>query len=103
MLNKKSFIAVFLLALFIYPQVEKFAHTHHLDKKARFQNTSKCQINEAQEECTICDFEFSIFQVDILSYNFCFDIQKEIEYLSSYRTIVLDACIHHSLRGPPLG
>ena len=101
MINKKSFIAFFLLSLFLYPQTEKWVHRHYVEKKV-FKASSSSSIYEAQEKCAICHFEFSIFQLVQQKFHFWNDIQIAYQYILSYSAIILDVFIHQSERGPPV-
>jgi hypothetical protein len=101
MMNKKLFISIFLLTLFLYPQVEKLVHAHHYNIKV-INDSSKTSVNIAPEKCAICLFEFSIFQFIQQKFYIWNDFQISYQYLLSFFTIVLDVVKHQSERGPPV-
>lgn len=100
MMNKKSFIAIFLLSLFLYPQMEKMAHVHH-KKSEVFKTSGERTFQKAAEKCAICDFEFSLFHISKQNFHFVGELQTTYQYILYYSTIVLDVVKHQSERGPP--
>lgn len=100
MMNKKSFIAIFLLSLFFYPQIEKLVHVHHLEGCVS-NTSSEATYQKAQEKCAICDFEFSLFHISKQNFHFVGELQTTYQYILYYSTIVLDVVKHQSERGPP--
>lgn len=101
MMNKKSFISILLLALFLYPQMEKLAHVHHIESVVS-KSSTESTFHKAQEKCAICDFEFSLFHISKQNFHLFSDPQITFQYILYYSTLVLDVVKHQSERGPPV-
>lgn len=101
MMNKKSFLSFFLLTLFLYPQLEKWTHVHHIESEVS-NTSSENTFHKAQEKCAICHFEFSLFHIIKQNFHFCGDLQIAYQYILYYSTLVLDVVKHQAERGPPV-
>ncbi|MCE2963125.1 MAG: hypothetical protein ACK5UE_13535 [Chitinophagales bacterium] len=101
MMNKKSLLSFFLLTLFLYPQMDKWAHVHHIESEVS-KTSSEETFHKAQAKCAICHFEFSLFHIIKQNFHFCGDLQIPYQYILSYSAIVLDVVKHQAERGPPV-
>lgn len=100
MMNKKSFLSLFLLALFLYPQIEKVSHAH-IYKRVRADYPTKLLLHESSAKCAICHFEFSLFQLPNLGVSIWNDVQIFYCFILFHSILVLECINYHSVRGPP--
>ncbi|MGP8216385.1 MAG: hypothetical protein ACLQQ4_12520 [Bacteroidia bacterium] len=60
MTSTKKYLSLFLLVLFLFPQVEKGIHVfqHHRESEPSVENV--LHFNHAEHPCPICDYSFAI-------------------------------------------
>lgn len=101
MVNKRILFSIFLLTLFIYPQIDKWFHSHPFSYHTS-KSSYKVIIHQSSEKCEVCHFEFSLFHLiefalflwttSIILYHFLFP----------HSTIVKNVVKHQFERGPPV-
>ncbi|CAM3422907.1 hypothetical protein [Aequorivita lipolytica] len=103
---KKEIIRLFVASIFslalLYPTAVQFAHTFEGHEHKACTETST-HLHEKQLDCSICDFQFSIF-------NFSPQELPEFTVFHSYQNIETVYVLpefklnttHYFLRGPPL-
>ncbi len=96
----KNIISFLFLLCFLFPLVVKLEHHHeHFLNKVKSENQSSV----LNENCFVCNFEFSVFSTDIENVNL--QIEKPVaNYCNNYSSIF---ALNHSqsselLRGPPV-
>jgi hypothetical protein len=94
----KPFIAIFLLSLFLLPQVEKGWH-HHSHEDFSIEGTQT--LHKLAEKCVICEFEFSVFDVFEVGYHFIAYTKTYYSPVEFYSAYILNTLVCFSERGPP--
>ena len=94
----KLLLAIVLLSLFLLPQVEKSWHHHsHTDISIEGVNT----IHKIAEKCSICEFEFSVFDLFDLGYHFIHFSKTYFGFAESHSAFIIKSLNSFSERGPP--
>jgi len=94
----KPLLAIILLGLFLLPQVEKVWHHHSYDD---FPIEGAQTLHKLAEKCTICEFEFSVFDTFELGYNFIYITKIYFGFAESHSAFIIKSLVCFSERGPP--
>ena len=100
MTTRKIVLSLFLLSLFLCPQIEKVTHKHD-DKHRQIAFDAKMQLHELSEKCAICHFEFSLFQLPDLGIAIWKDIQIFYRFVLFHSILLFECTNLHTVRGPP--
>lgn len=58
--SRRKYLSIFLLALFLFPQIVKGIHVFEHHHEAECLSTKGVQINKPGHSCAICEFSFSV-------------------------------------------
>lgn len=99
--NNISFLVLALPAFLLYPDLIKLAHVHH-HSSATYTFSGEIALNQQEEPCPVCTFEFVSFISD-QKIEFTFRL-PQIAATNSRETEIpeIPATIYFSLRAPPL-
>ena len=97
-----KYFPLFLLSIFLFPQVEK--NIHDLKHKDDFFcKASDKHLHEQQHECPICEFILPVTTVAV-NKNFVFSISSFSDFVLPFIEEKAISSLHYSvsLRGPPV-
>jgi hypothetical protein len=95
----KPLLAILLLSLFLLPQVEKSWH-HHSYEDVSIEGAKT--LHKLSEKCAICEFEFSVFDIFELGYNFIHFSRTYFGPVEFHSHFIINVLLCFSERGPPI-
>jgi len=96
MRSYKSLLAIFLLNLFLFPQLGKLLH-HHEDTASYETQT----IHKPAEKCAICKIEFSVFDLFEIGFNYSQFAKTYFKSIEVNSKVIVKGLFYFSERGPP--
>lgn len=96
----KQLLSILLLSTFLLPQVEKVCHNHS-NEHSPISIKGTQILHKLVEKCAICDFEFSVFDIFEIGYNFSRSVKTYFQYVEFHSAYITQVLLFFSERGPP--